>query len=180
MECYCDVRDKKFKTKNKIKHLQNLTHIEFEKYVRKEHTIGNLEFFDIDEKFYDCITNHNKKKDFNLVKSDFEIAFDKEVYTHVKSEVLYNNNQFHLKRFSLNWIEYFCASGRRFSQMCEIKVTTLVNKRWMNYKYYIKQPMQMVEIILNMILSKNPYLLNVLDRSINHPIKRKHNTILFS
>ena len=30
----------------------------------------------------------------------------------------------------------------------------------MNYKYYIKQPMQMIERRLNMIIAKNPQLVD--------------------
>ena len=47
------------------------------------------------------------------------------------------------------------------------------------YEYYIKQPMQMVELNLNMIINNDPHLINALDRSINHPLLRKYSNVFF-
>ena len=46
-------------------------------------------------------------------------------------------------------------------------------------EYYIKQPMQILELNLKMIINNNPHLINVLDRSINHPLIRKYSNIPF-
>ena len=43
----------------------------------------------------------------------------------------------------------------------------------MTYEHYIRQPMQMAELNLNMIIAKNSNLLKSLDRSIIHPLIRK-------
>ena len=40
----------------------------------------------------------------------------------------------------------------------------------MNYKYHLKQPMQMIERRLNLNLAKNPQLINSLNRSNDHPL----------
>ena len=40
----------------------------------------------------------------------------------------------------------------------------------MAYEYYIKQPTQMVELKLYMLIDKNPRLINTLERSVNHPL----------
>ena len=55
-----------------------------------------------------------------------------------------------------------------------MSITTLSETRYMRYEYYIEQPMQMVELNLRMIISKNLLLTNALDRSINHPLIRKY------
>ena len=57
---------------------------------------------------------------------------------------------------------------------------TINDKRNMNYKYYIKQPMEMIESKLNIIIPKNPPLINSLDRSIKYPLIRKFSKILFN
>ena len=46
----------------------------------------------------------------------------------------------------------------------------------MNYKNYIKQPMKMFELKLNMMFFKRPHLKNSLDRSINPLIRKYRNT----
>ena len=65
----------------------------------------------MDEIFNDYITNHNKKFDFLLVINDFKLVFDKEFYTHIKSELQHNTILFHLERFLLHWIEFFNEIG---------------------------------------------------------------------
>ena len=58
-----------------------------------------------------------------------------------------------------------------------MNIKTISNKRYKDYEFYIKQPMQMVESELNMIISENPHLINSLDRSINHTLTRKYSNI---
>ena len=61
-----------------------------------------------------------------------------------------------------------------------MNITTISKKRYMNYEHYIKQLMQMVELNLSMMISKNPRLIKALDRSINHPLIRKYSNIPFN
>ena len=44
----------------------------------------------------------------------------------------------------------------------------------MSYKYYINQPMSMLERRINYIIAKNPQLINSFDRNKNHPLIRKY------
>ena len=50
MEHNCDVCDKTIKIKSKSKHHQNLLHNEIDKCILINHTIEDLDFFDINEK----------------------------------------------------------------------------------------------------------------------------------
>ena len=56
-----------------------------------------------------------------------------------------------------------------------MNIKTINEKRYMKMKYedYNEQPMQMVELNLNMKIAKNPHVINSLGRSINHPSIRK-------
>ena len=47
----------------------------------------------------------------------------------------------------------------------------------MTYDFYIKQPMQMVELKLCMINDENPHLLNTLDRNLIHALIQKYSYI---
>ena len=47
----------------------------------------------------------------------------------------------------------------------------------MSYKYYINQPMSMLERRMNFIIAKNPKLIKSLDRNKNHPLIRKYSHI---
>ena len=50
----------------------------------------------------------------------------------------------------------------------------------MTYKYYVNKPMSMLERRMNFIISKNPQLINALNRNKNHPLIRKYNQIPFN
>ena len=178
MDYYCDVCGKTIKSKSK--HLQCLTHNEFEKCIRMKHTIENPDFSFIDSIFNDYITNHNKNFDINLVEYDFNLVFDKEFNPYIKSEFQYNTTISHLKRFSLNWVEYFSERGHKFFHIYKMNFQTFSNKKYMTFECYIEQPMQMVEMNLNMIIAENPNLRNALDRSINHPLIRKNSNLPFN
>ena len=54
-----------------------------------------------------------------------------------------------------------------------MNIKTISDKRYSNYEYYIKQPTEMVELILNLIIAQKPHLIHSLERSFNHPLIRK-------
>ena len=47
----------------------------------------------------------------------------------------------------------------------------------MTYKYYLNNPMPMVERRINFIINQNPELINIFDRNKNHPLIRKYSHI---
>ena len=61
-----------------------------------------------------------------------------------------------------------------------MKFKTIGNRGYMNHEFYINQPMNMVELNLNLLIVSNPHLINSKDRSINHPLIRKHSNIPFN
>ena len=54
-----------------------------------------------------------------------------------------------------------------------MKIKTISNMSYMNYKYYLNQSMQMIERRLNMVIAKNPQLIDSLNRGSDHPLIRK-------
>ena len=50
----------------------------------------------------------------------------------------------------------------------------------MTYELFIEQPMQMIELNLNIIIYENRHLINALDKVDNHPLIRKYSRIPFS
>ena len=63
--------------------------------------------------------------------------------------------------------------------MRQITIKSVSDKCNMTYDHYRNQPMQSVELRLNMIIAKNPHLINSLDRNRNHPLIRKHSLISY-
>ena len=50
----------------------------------------------------------------------------------------------------------------------------------MTYEHFMIQPMQSVELRLNMVVAKNPKLIISLDRNKNHPLLGKYSHIPFN
>ena len=59
MDYCCDLCDGTTKIKSKSKHIRSLTQNEFENYILIKHAIQNPDFFDLNELFNECITDHN-------------------------------------------------------------------------------------------------------------------------
>ena len=137
MDYFCDERDKTIENESKRKHLKCLTHNEVEKFIRLKHTISSPNTFDIDEIFNEYNTK-NKKIDLYLAKKEFILIFDKEFYPPIKSDLKNNLTRLHLKMFLLLWIQNIKETGRRFSHICEMCITTISNKGYMTYEFLIK------------------------------------------
>ena len=48
----------------------------------------------------------------------------------------------------------------------------------MSHDFFIKQPMQMVELKLNMMIDEIPFLIKALDRSVIRPVDKNFSYIL--
>ena len=58
-----------------------------------------------------------------------------------------------------------------------MNITTVKDKNYMTYDYYIKCPIPVVELKLNMNINKNHHPIKSLNRSHIHPLLRKYSDI---
>ena len=63
--------------------------------------------------------------------------------------------------------------GHLFSHIHKMKIKTISNISYLNYKYYLKQPIQMIERRFNIIIAKNTQLISSLNRSSDLLLVRK-------
>ena len=96
---------------------------------------------------------------------------------HIETDFFSNTRLINLKRHLLHHIDNFIEKGLIFSHIDEMNITTVNDKVYMTYEYYIEHPMPAVELKLNMVLSKNPHLIKSLNRSHIHPLIRKFSYI---
>ena len=61
-----------------------------------------------------------------------------------------------------------------------MSIKSLKDRRNMTYKHYMNQPMQSVEIRINMVIAINPQLIILFNRNKNHPLIRKFSHIPFN
>ena len=156
----------------------DISHTQTEKPFRIKHTIKNPDFFVTDKLSKDYITNHNKKYNLFLVKCDSNLIFNNDLLKLILIETdFYHTNVYKLRSYLLNKIDNFIEKGCIFSHIDELNITTINDKMYMTYKYYIQNPMPAVELKLIMILAKNPHLIKSLNRSHIHPLVRKYSNI---
>ena len=61
-----------------------------------------------------------------------------------------------------------------------MKIKTISNFNYMNFKSYLNQPMQKIERRLNMNIAKNPQLINSINRGSDHHFIRKYIDVPFN
>ena len=76
-----------------------------------------------------------------------------EFYPHNNSELQFNQSKYPLEKVFLLWIENFIERGHNFSHICEMNITTISNKGYMTYEFFIKRPMEIVELNLKILNS---------------------------
>ena len=58
-------------------------------------------------------------------------------------------------------------------------IKTISDRCSLTYEHYMNQRMQSDELRINMVIAKNPHLINLLDQNKNHPMIRKYSHIPF-
>ena len=89
----------------------------------------------------------------------------------------YNTDCINLKRYLLFYIDSCEINGYKFKNINHMIIKTITCKCNMSYKYYINQPMSMLERRINFIIAKKSKLIKSLDRNKNHPLIRKYSHI---
>ena len=163
----------------KYKYFDSLSEDEYVKSIHIEKKIKNPNYFKIHEIFIDFITQYNEKFDLYLVKCEFEVEFIN-FTDFIKTEYFFNTSIINMKKYLIFYFYHVISRGRKFSHISKMKIKTISDFSYMNYKYYLKQPMQMVERRLNINIAKNPQLINSLNRSSDHPFVRKYINIPFN
>ena len=117
-----------------------------------------------------------KKYYLFLIKFDFKLIFKNDFLKPIliETDIYHKTSPNNLKRYLLYEIDTFIEKGYIFSHIDEMNITTINDKMFMAYDYYINRPMPAVELKLNMIISKNPQLIKSLNRSHIHPLIRKY------
>ena len=118
-----------------------------------------------------------KKFDFYYIDCEFEILFDKNYTANIENNYHYKTDNINIKSYLIFYIDSCEINGYKFKNINHMIIKTISCMCNMSYKYYINQPMSMLERRINMIIDKNPQSINALDRTKNHPLIRKYSSI---
>ena len=132
---------------------------------------------EFDKIFNYYISTHNKKFDFYYIDCEFEILFENNYTANIEINYHYNTDYINIKSYFIFYIDSCELAGYKFKNTNHMIIKTISCKCNMSYKYYINHPMSMLERRINMIIAKNPQLINALDRTKNPPLIRKYSHI---
>ena len=143
------------------------------KFMYMRYIINKIDINNFDKIFNNYITNHNKKFDLYYINCEFLI----ETYNRlVNIEINFHHNTDYINLKS--YLFFYTESHRiKFFNIKHMIINTISCLCNMTYKYYLNNPMSMLERRINYIINKNPHLINTLDRTKNHPLIRKYNHI---
>ena len=146
------------------------------KFIYMKNIFNNIDINNFNKIFNDHITNHNKKFDFYYINCEFQLETINR-FIDIECNFHHNTDYINLKSYLFFYIESHCIKNFKINQMIINTISCLCN---MTYKYYLTNPMSMVERRMNFIIATNPKLINTLDRNKNHPLIRKYSHTPFN
>ena len=123
------------------------------------------------------INIHNQKFVFYHIDCQFEIEFKDNILAKIAINQHFNTDYINIKSYLLFYIDSCRYGNFVFDIINKMEIDMISCRCNMTYKYYMNSPMSMLERRINMIIAKNPQLINCLDRNKDHPIIRKYSHI---
>ena len=143
------------------------------KFIYLRYIFNNVNCDNFDKIFNNYITNHNKKFDFYYINCEIQIETNNQLL-NIEINFHHNTDYINLKCLLFFYTESHNIKNFKINQMIINTISCFCN---MNYKYYLLNPMSMLERRMNYIIAKNPQLIKALDRNKNHPLIRKYSHI---
>ena len=162
--------------KSKRKHIQSIGHQYYSQSIKFVEIFENIDIYDFDNIYNNFIKEHNQKNSKIFVKCQFNFHFDN-CLPGITSALFNNETVCDWKNFLLKVISDFIDKGYKFSHISRAHIITHNLRKDMTYHFYMSLPMSAVEQQINLILHKNPHLINSFCRTIDHPMIRKFSYI---
>ena len=140
-------------------------------FIYMKYIINNVDINNFEKIINNYITYQNKKFDYYYINCEFEIeTINIEINYHL------NTDYINIKSYLFFYTE---SIGIKFLNINRMIINTISESHLCNmtYKYYLTYPMSMLERRINYIISKNPQLINTLNRNKNSPPVKKYNSI---
>ena len=143
------------------------------KFIYMKYIINKVNINNFDKIFNKYITDYNKKFDFYYINCEFIIETNNRLL-NIEINFHHNTDCINLKCLLYFYTESHNIKNFKINRMIINTISCLCN---MSYKYYLLNPMPMLERRMNYIIARNPKLINSLDRNKNHPLIRRYSHI---
>ena len=136
------------------------------KFIYMRDIFNKVDINNFEKIFNNYITNHNKKFDFYYINCEFQITTDNRLL-NIEINFHHNTDYINLKSYLYFYTESHRIKKFKINHMIINTISCLCN---MTYKYYLTNPMSMLERRMNYIIIKNPKLINCLTlKNKSHP-----------
>ena len=125
---------------------------------------------EVDKILKDYVSTHNKKLKIYFIYCEFKIQFDNNSTRDLKTDCVHNIEIEKISQCLIYCIENLESKGYKFQNFNQMTINTVSDRSNMKYEYYMQPPMFTLETKLNIIIAKNPQLL---DQNLNHLLIRK-------
>ena len=150
-----------------------------DKVLYTKYIFNNINIDDIDNIFEKYINIHNQKFVFYYINCQFVIQFKNNIFATIEIINHLNTDYINIKSYLLFYIDS-CEYGKFiFDNIFDMEINTIICRCNMTYKYYMNNPMSMLERRINYIISRNPKSINCLNRNKNHLLIRNYSHIPF-
>ena len=149
------------------------------KFLCTKYIFNNVNIDDIDHIFEKYIKIRNQKFVFYYINCQFVIQFKNNIFATIQINNHLNTDYINIKSYLLFYIDSCEYGNFIFDNIFNMEINTISCRCNMTYRYYMNNPMSMLERRINYIISRNPYLLNCLNRNKNHPLIKNFSHIPF-
>ena len=122
-------------------------------------------------------STHNKKFNIYFIYCEFRIHFDNNYTRYLSTECVHNIEFEKIFQSLIFHFECLKINGCKFQNFNQMTINTVCDRCNMKSEYYKHPPMFPLETKLNIIIAKNPQLL---DRNIKHLLIRKYSHSSFN
>ena len=132
---------------------------------------------EVDKILKDYVSTHYKKIDIYFIYCEFKTQFDKNSTIDLKTECVHNIESEKIYQSLIYSIDYHESKGYKLQNFNQMTFNTVSDRCNMIYEYYMHPPMFPLETKLNLIIARNP---QILDHNIKHLLIRKYSHISFN
>ena len=170
---HCNICDKTVLLKSANRHIQSKWHKYLALTFKYEEVYYDVDIEEVDYLYKKFVRNHNKKFEKYTIQCHFNMHFSNNCLPGIVSKLFTNDTVCDWKGFLNNVISDFNDKGYVYSHTSKMFIITHNHRKDLTYSFYMSLPMCAVERRINILLHKNPDLINSFDRTIDHPLIRK-------
>ena len=149
------------------------------KFLYTKYIFNNINIDDIDHIFEKYINIQYQNFVFYFINYQFVIQFKNNIFAIIQINNHLNTEYINIKSYLLFYIDSCEYGNFIFDNIFNMEINTISCRCNMTYKYYMNNPISMFERRINYIISRNPYLINGLNRIKNHPLIKNFSHIPF-